>query len=186
MLGIIVNFNMPLNKEIEEEARKNDVEIINTNIIYKIPELLEERRNAIKERMKKELELKGNKPCLIKALKGFFFRQSKPAIFGIEVIEGTLKINTTLMDEKGNIVGKVKSIQEEKVSLKEAEKGKKVAISIDEAILGKNIFEEQLLYSYLDKEIIELWEKSNLLSNEEKEILEKIKEIKRAYKLEKL
>ncbi|MEM4331280.1 MAG: translation initiation factor IF-2, partial [Candidatus Anstonellales archaeon] len=140
MLGIIINFNLPLSKNIEEEARNNDVRIISSDIIYKIPEVFFEVQKQIKDELEKEIGTKAPRPCIIKALKGFFFRISKPAIFGVEVVEGTLKVGTTLMDEKGNIIGQVKSIQQEKTSLKEALKGSKVAISVEEAVLGKDVF----------------------------------------------
>ncbi|MEM4295696.1 MAG: hypothetical protein QXS91_02735 [Candidatus Anstonellales archaeon] len=183
MLGIIINFNLPLSKNIEEEARNNDVRIISSDIIYKIPEVFFEVQKQIKDELEKEIGTKAPRPCIIKALKGFFFRISKPAIFGVEVVEGTLKVGTTLMDEKGNIIGQVKSIQQEKTSLKEALKGSKVAISVEEAVLGKDVFEQQVLYSYLDKSVIEAWENSNILSEEEKALLEVIKDIMRKYKL---
>ncbi len=186
ILGIIVNFNLPLMKDIEKEAAEKGIEIVNANIIYKIPELIEEKKALIRERIKKEIETKTAKPCLLKVLKGFFFRQSKPAIFGVEIIEGSLKLDTKLMNENGEVIGKVKSIQEQKISLKEAEKGKKVAISVDEAVLGRNLREDDLLYSYLDDEEIDLWEKSNLLNDEEKELLKKIKEIKKKHKFKKM
>jgi translation initiation factor 5B len=81
------------------------------------------------------------------------------------------------MNEEGRRIGKIKSIQSEKVSLNEANKGQEVAIAVDDATFGRHFKENSILYSIVPKEDIEaLSEKySYLLDEEMKQLLLKIR-----------
>ncbi len=170
----VIAFNVSASEEVKEFAKKHGIKIIEGDIIYKLEEDYQEFVKISKELEKKSLA--GIFPAKIKALPGFFFRVSKPAIFGVEVLEGKLTPGVKLMNEEGVIVGTLKSIQDKGESLKEALKGEKVAISVEGGVLRKNIFEGQILYSYLREEKVEELLSSSVFE-EEKEILEEIKRI---------
>jgi len=84
-----------------------------------------------------------------------------------------------LMNENGKVVGKIKSIQAEKQSLKEAVKGQQIAISMDDTIFGRDVNEKDVLYTFIPKkDALLLLEKYKIqLSDEELQILEKIQRI---------
>lgn len=176
--GVIFGFNVEVMDEARAEAEGSGVPIIWSNVIYKFIEDYEEWKKEEREREKKELEAELPWPAKIKVLKGFFFRLSKPAVFGIEVQGGKLRKGTRLMDGSGTDLGEVKGIQEEGKAIEEAEPGKKVAISSDEIVLGKDVKEGDTLYTAMGKAQVFRWEeKGESLGEGEKLVLEEIKKI---------
>ncbi len=181
----IIAFNVKVSNEVKNIAKQEKVRIIESDVIYKLEELYKEWVEEKKEKERKEALIKSTFPAKIKALPGFFFRISKPAIFGIEVLAGKLRPGTKIMNKKGEIVGEVKSIQDKGNSLKEAKKGEKVALSLDGAVLRKNVHEGDVLYTFLNDAEIELWKsKPELLEGEEKELIDEIVKIKLKKRIE--
>ena len=180
----VVAFNVKISKEALSFSQQENVKIISNNVIYKLEEEYQEWVKEKKELDKKMALNKISFPAKIRAIPGFFFRINKPAIFGIEVEEGTLKPGITFMDEEGELKGELRSIQAKGESIKEAKKGDKVAISVDGITLKKDIHEGQVLYVFLNDEEIEFWKsKPELLSKEEAEIIENVGKIKLKRKL---
>ncbi|MFH7880579.1 MAG: translation initiation factor IF-2 [Candidatus Aenigmatarchaeota archaeon] len=173
---VILAFNIKVSEEDINEAKNFGLKIFHSNVIYRI---IEEYKKWIEEEKKKEIEEKLKtlpRPVIIRVIPGAIFRQSKPAIFGVEVIAGTLKPNTLLKRKDGKIIGKVKEIQSEGRRIEMARKGERVAISIEEAIIGRNVFENDILEAELSKdEIDELMKIFNYLYDDEKEIIKKEK-----------
>lgn len=177
LLGVVLAFSVPISQEIVEFAKSQGVGLIHSRVIYSILDQYEDWRKAKEEELKRlAYESLGN-PGKFKVLKGFFFRVSKPAIFGVEVLAGRIKPGNKVLAPSGRIVGEIKSIQENKVSLKEASKGQKVAISLDGAVLGKDIHEEEILYVYIPEENISQLLPLPILTEEEKEVLRELRKI---------
>ncbi len=175
----IIAFNVKVSKDAEEFARTEKVKIIKSDVIYKLEEDYKEWIKKKREEDKKAALTKISFPAKIKAIPGFFFRINKPAIFGIEVLEGTLKPGVSFMKEDGEVIGELKSIQNKGESLKEAKKGEKIAISVDGITLKKDIQEGDKLYVFLNDEEIEFWkEKKELLSEDEMKLVEAVEKIK--------
>jgi translation initiation factor 5B len=174
--GAVVAFNVPTQTDAIQEAENKGVPIFSSNIIYALIDKYNLWLREEKEKDKKAALCSLPMPVKIKALPGCCFRASKPAIFGIEVLEGRLRTKVPLMTEKGEQVGEVRNIQAEKESVEEATKGMQVAISIEEAFYGKNIFEGDILYTYLDRKSAALVLESckDLLTEEEKALVSKI------------
>jgi translation initiation factor 5B len=170
---IILGFNI---KPIEESNIK---QIIN-DVIYKIIDEYELWVQQQKQEIeKKDLEYIP-KPCKLKILRGCIFRQSHPAVVGVSVLNGTLKNGIDLMKENGNKIGKVKSMQLEKENIAEALKGQEVAIALPEVTAGRQINEDDILYSNLnEQEFIRLKKLKKYLNSDEIEVLKEIAEIKR-------
>jgi translation initiation factor 5B len=105
---------------------------------------------------------------------------SNPCIFGVSILEGRIRKENRLMDEKGEGIGEIRAIQVEKEPVDEAKKGQDVAISIDGVYYGRQIKEKQILYTDVTVDEIDLIEKkyTQSLSDGEKEILKEIKRIK--------
>jgi translation initiation factor 5B len=80
-------------------------------------------------------------------MEGYVFRRAKPAIVGVEVLAGKIKPKYTLIRaEDGEEVGEIQQIQEKGKALSEASKGMQVAISLDKPMVGRHIFEKDILY----------------------------------------
>ncbi|MBI4015271.1 MAG: translation initiation factor IF-2 [Candidatus Aenigmarchaeota archaeon] len=137
---VVFCFNVPVSKDIAAEAERTGVKIINSDIIYRLFEQYDLWKG---EEKKKEMEEKLSNitlPALIKILPGFVFRQSDPAVVGVEVLEGELRSGAGLI--KGDKeIGSVKDLQDEGKHLDSAEKGKRVAVSIEGGVVGRNIRE---------------------------------------------
>jgi len=83
------------------------------------------------------------------------------------------------MKLSGKRIGRIKQIQDSGVNVEEAKKGDRVAVSIDGAVIGRNLREGEVLLVDLSKKEIEKWTKhKNLLSKEEQELLGEIAKLK--------
>lgn len=156
------------------------VKIISHNVIY---QLIEDFESWIAEQKKKEeqKELLGLvRPAKIKYLRGCTFRQNNPCVIGVEVLQGTLRPDTDLIKENGDLLSHIKTVEFERESIAEAEKGKQVAISLPGVTAGRQIHEEEIYYVDMNEENFrKLKEFKKLLSPEEIHILKELAEIKR-------
>jgi len=177
--SVIVGFNIGINKNDEEYVESSNINLIISNVIYDLIEKIERYINDIK--YNKEKILKGLPPVgKIRILKGNIFRRSNPAIVGIEVLKGEIRKYVYLINLDGKIIGKILAIQKEKKNIDVAIKNDKVAISIDDAIVGRNIFEDDILYTFIsENDYRKFKENKDLLSDEQKEILKEIAGIMR-------
>jgi len=177
--SVIVGFNIGINKNDEEYVRSLNINLIISNVIYDLIEKIEKYINDIKynkEKILKELPPVGK----IRILKGNIFRRSNPAIVGIEVLGGEIRKDVYLINLDGKIIGKILAIQKEKKNIDVAIKNDKVAISIDDAIVGRNIFEDDILYTFIsENDYRKFKENKDLLNDEQKEILKEIAGIMR-------
>ena len=173
---VILAFNIKVDEQTINEAKNFGLKVFSSNVIYRI---IEEYKQWMEEERRKDIEAKLAilpRPVKLRVIPGAIFRSSKPAIFGVDVLEGTLKAGVTL--KKGNkIIGSVKEIQSEGRTIHQAIKGERVAISIEEAIVGRNVFENDILVSDLSKEDVErLKEVFDYLREDEKSLLVEISE----------
>jgi len=177
--SVIVGFNIGINKNDEEYVKSSNINLIISNIIYDLIEKIEKYINEIKynkEKILRELPPIGK----IKILKGNIFRRSSPAIVGIEVLEGEIRKDVYLINLDGKIIGKILAIQKEKKNIDVAIKNDKVAISIDDAVVGRNLFEDDILYTFIsENDYRKFKENKDILNDEQKEILKEIANIMR-------
>ena len=173
----ILGFNVSLMPDI---IAYQNVNILTNNIIYKLIEDFEKWQQEEKKKLEsKELEFLV-KPCKIQIMKGYIFRQNNPAVVGIDVLEGKLKVNAPLMKHDGNRITEAKSIQDNQESINEAEKGKQVAVSLPKVTVGRHINEGDILYSAIPEEHFrKLREHKKYLSEGEKSVMKEIAEIMR-------
>ncbi len=174
--GVVMGFNVQILDDAKEESEKTGVPIIWSDVIYRLIDEYNSWINEEKNKEKKEAAEKFPWPAKIKILYGCCFRVSKPAIFGVEVITGKLKCDSKLMNNEGVIIGELKGIQKDKEQIKEATAGMQVAVSCEDIYFGKNISEDEILYTHINQNELKLWEKRiELLNDDEKAILNEIK-----------
>jgi translation initiation factor 5B len=149
LLSVVLGFNVVVSPDVNEKEAV--AKIITGDVIYSIIEHLEQWRDE--ERKKKQkLELSQvGMPAKIQLLKGYVFRASNPAVMGVEVLGGNLKVDTPLMKD-GQVITTVRSIQLEKESITSAVKGKQVAVSLDNVTVGRQIKEGDILFSAISEE----------------------------------
>lgn len=176
--GVVFGFNVPVLDEARAESNILGVPIIWSDIIYTLLDKYKEWIKEEKEREKKEALERLPWPGKFRILEGCCFRASKPAIFGIEMLGGRIKGGYRFMNKEGQIVGKIKQIQYEKEIKDEATERMQVAISCEGTYFGKDVCEGEILYVALSPEELKIWrDKSDILSGEEKVILNEIANI---------
>jgi translation initiation factor 5B len=173
----ILGFNVKVLPDVKEEQAKLFV----NSVIYKLLDDYEEwciKRKADLEKEKREEIVY---PGKIKILEACIFRVSKPAIVGVRVLAGRIRIRQELMRDDGKIVGKIKSIRSVEESYKEALSGKEVAIAMDEPTVGRQIKENDILYVSIPEGDVKKLSALEL-TFDEKEIINEVIEIKRKEK----
>lgn len=181
LYGVIVAFNVKILPSAAQEIKASDIKLFSANVIYKLTEDYQEWIEAAEEKKKKAYLDAIIKPAKIRIIPKLIFRNSKPAIAGIEVLSGTIKQDYGLIRGDGSKVGKVEGMQDKGENLKSASRGKKVAMSIKDGIFGKNFDEGDILYVDIPENHYKILESElkNKLTEDEYETLNEIVDIKR-------
>jgi len=179
--GVVLAFNVKILPDAQQKANELGIKIFWNNIIY---HLFEDYDRWVKEKKEEELRIKSTSvvhPGKIKVLPGYIFRNSKPAIVGVEVLGGVIKPQYTLMTQDGKLVGEIQQIQDKGKTIPEARTGSAVAISIKGATVGRDFDPGDILYVHVPIEHVRVLEKDlkEVLSPDELSTLEEIKKIRR-------
>ncbi len=178
--GVILGFNVNIEKTVEDLVKSTKLKVILDNVIYRLVEKIEQYIEEMRVKKSRAVLESLTPPGKILILPGYIFRRSNPAIVGVEVLAGRVRPGTYLMREDGKVVGKVKAMQSESKSLNEARRGDKVAISIDGAIVGRHLEENDILYTYIDESEFKKYKQhKEILTEDEKEVLREIARIMR-------
>ncbi|MCX8192087.1 MAG: translation initiation factor IF-2, partial [Nitrososphaerales archaeon] len=100
-LGVVLTFGVRLLPDAEEEAIKHNIKVFSDPIVYNLIQSYLDWVAREKEAAERLEFMKLTPPCKIRILKGYVFRRSNPAIFGLEVLSGRLRQKVTLMNENG-------------------------------------------------------------------------------------
>jgi len=181
LLSAILGFNVELLPDAISEIQKTEVPVFSSDIIYTIIENYEQWVEEQKMRMEQERLEAVIRPGAVRLLPDCVFRQSKPAIVGVQVIGGIVRTQVNLMREDGATVGIVKGIQTHNENVGSATVGQEVAISIDGPTVGRQIHEGDILYVNIPEKHARIVEQElkPKLSEDERETLENFLEIKR-------
>ena len=172
----ILGFNV---KDTSQICLEN-VKVIISDVIYKLIEDFEKwQKEMLRKQQEKELE-QLVKPCKLQIMKGYVFRQNNPAVVGVDILAGTLNAHAPLMKKDGQALTEVNSMQHEQKNIDKAEKGKQIAVSLPKVTVGRQINEEDILYSAVPEEDFRKFKEfKKLLTPEEIGLLKEIAEIKR-------
>jgi translation initiation factor 5B len=176
---VIFAFNIKILPEAKEEIKQTDVTVFNDPVIYTIMEKYDDWYVITKDKLEKQRRQTYMHPGMIKILPEFIFRVSNPAIFGVRVLAGRIHSDLKLMREDGRVIGRIKGIQEENQSVDEAKQGAEVAVSVDGITIGRQVKGGDILYTDLPEDDAKKLRDLDVLTFDEKEVLEKIFEIKR-------
>jgi translation initiation factor 5B len=174
-LGVVFAFTTKVLEEARKEADDMTIPVFDEKVVYKLVDDYQEWRMAEQKREREEMLKSAFYPAKFRILPGFVFRSSRPAIVGVEVIEGVLKTPCPVMTEDGRRVGRVKEMQKEKEKVEKAEAGTQLAVSIDGATVGRQISEGDVLFTDIPLQTIYDLEREVA----EKELLTQIKNIKK-------
>ncbi len=174
---VIFAFNVSIPEDVNLMIKDECIQLFSSDIIYRIMEEYEEYLEK-KERMKEEELLESvTIPARFRILPGYVFRQCKPAVVGVEIIAGTLKPGVKVKKQGcEDIVGTVKELRQQDEKVKEAKPGDKLAVSIEDVVIGRNVKEGEILETYISKKDAKTIEKiREKLRKDEVELFDEIK-----------
>lgn len=146
-LGVILAFNVRTLPDAQEEADNYHIKIFNDQVIYSLIDNYTLWVDDDKANEENAVFSELTPICKFTFLKGYIFRNSNPAVFGIRVDVGTVKQKIQIMNSTGKKIGKIHQLQDGKKSIDTATQGQEVACSIQDVTIGRQISEEDMFYS---------------------------------------
>ena len=179
--GAIIAFNVDVNTNSQEDLENSDVKLFKGDVIYQIIEDYEAWIDEMEQAKKKAFYDAIIKPAKFMSHPKLVFRQSKPAIIGIESISGTVKQGQTVINKNGEIVGVIASMEDKGETLPSIPRGQRVAMAIKDAVVGKHFDEGDELYVDIPEKHYKFIEREfkEKLTEDEFETLYEFVEIKR-------
>jgi len=178
--GVLLGFNVKIAPDIVEYAKMKGLTLILNEVIYKTIEDYEKYVDALKKEIEKRELANLVRPCKFLLMKGYIFRQSNPAIAGVDIEVGKIRTGDPIMRGDGMRISSVKSLGEAQESLTVAEQGKQLAMAMDGVTIGRQVKEGDYLYTDIPEEDFKkLKELKKHLSKKELDVLKEIAEIKR-------
>ena len=179
----ILCFNVNVLPDAQEEVVINDIKVFSNNVIYNLIDDYERWMLDVIESIKSQSLKDLTMPGKITLLPNMTFRSSKPAVMGIEVLGGIIHPGSMLIREDNKRVGRIHQIQDNQESVREAIKGKQVAISIRGPTVGRQIKEGDILYVDIPEKHAVLFMKKyrDMISNDDANILEELAKIKKEH-----
>ena len=180
-LGVILSFNVKVTPEAETESENYHIRIFSDKVIYSLldsyTQWVDEDSSNVENSMFAELTPIGK----FTFLKGYIFRNSNPAVFGIRVDAGNLRQKIAFMNKSGKKIGTIHQLQDQGKTMESAKKGQEVACSVQNITVGRQIKEEDVFYTLPPPDDAKQYLKKfmNKLSSEELQILNEIVEIQR-------
>ncbi len=181
--AFVLGFNVGIQDGTELLAKEYKIPIITEKIVYHLIDKFEEAL----EKKRKQIELEQLEgltwPVKVQILQGYIFRQSNPAVFGVEVLGGKLKSKIELIDSNCKIVGEIKTIEDQGNKLEEVGTGEKVAISVDGLTIGRQASAGDTLYSNLSEDNFRILKtRKHLLSPSDINVMKEIAQLHRKEK----
>ncbi len=176
---VIFAFNVKVLPEAKEEQTTANVTVFNEDVIYTIMEDYDEWYEKTKAEMERKRREDYIHPGMVKFLPQYIFRANNPAIIGIRVLAGRIKVDTRLMKEDGKVVGTIRGIQSQNKPVEEAIQGDEVAISIDGPTVGRQIKGDDIFFTVIPEGDAKKLQELDVLNADEKDVLTKIIDINR-------
>lgn len=175
----VIAFNNSIDKQAGELFQERNVEIFRSGIIYELIEGYNKWQKELEEQKREKALEAVSRPAKIRVLEERVFRSSNPAVVGVKIEQGVLNPGTMLINQDGETIGRVKSVQEENDSLDKAVKGDQVAVSISNATVGRDFEEGEILLTDLDsKNYRRLQELDEMLGQGEINVMNEVVDIK--------
>ena len=146
---VILGFNVEVLPDAERELEQSEVTLFHDDVIYQLVEDYEEHVAEMQRAQQETILDKIVRPARFRILDDHTFRQSDPAVVGVEVMSGTIKNNTNVAKFENNEpdrVGELSGIQAQGDDVEEARAGERVSVAIDGPTVGRQIEEDDELW----------------------------------------
>ena len=142
MFRVLLSFNTPVLPDAADMIKDplyTQVKVFEGRVIYQLIDQYVEWRDEQKRLQEKQRFEHVVMPAKIRLLPDCVFRQSNPAVVGVRVLGGKLRSDVDLIKTDGKKVGHLKTMQLRQESIREADPGLEVAISIEGATIGRQV-----------------------------------------------
>jgi len=174
--SVILGFNV----DVEDGVDKSGIKIIKNEVVYKIIDDLKEWRRLRNAEIEKERLLGLATICKLEILHQYVFRNLNPAIFGVRILAGKLKVGIPLIAEDGEEIAHVKSMQKDKTGVNVSVEGEELAVALPGVNFERRLREKKYLYADISgKQFREFKKNKDLLSSSELRVLQEIADIKK-------
>jgi translation initiation factor 5B len=184
MFRVLLSFNTPILPDAAEMIKNplyTLVKVFEGRVIYQLIDQYVEWRDEQKRLQEKQRFEHVVMPAKIRLLPDCVFRQSNPAVVGVRVLGGKLRSDVELIRTDGKKVGHLKTMQLRQESIREADPGLEVAISIEGATVGRQVSVGDDLYVDVPERHIKVLEREMVktLNTSTQEILAEFTTMKR-------
>jgi translation initiation factor 5B len=178
--AVILGFNVDVAEDIKKD---DDVKIFNEEVVYKLIEKFDEFRIAKSKEIERERLMELSVISKLQILHQYVFRNTNPAIFGVRIEAGKLIPDAEIIDDEGESIGRIKNIQLEGKSVREATSGMEVAVSVSGVNFERKLKSKEVLFSNIsEKQFKKFKDNRDLLSSDEISVLQEIAQIKRKFR----
>jgi len=184
MYRVLLSFNTPILPDAADMIKDplyTQVKVFEGRVIYQLIDQYVEWRDEQKRLNEKQRFEHVVMPAKIRLLPDCVFRQSNPAVVGVRVLGGKLRSDVDLIKLDGKKVGHLKSMQIRQESIREADPGLEVAISIEGATVGRQVSVGDDLFVDVPERHIKVLEREMIktLNTSTQEILSEFTTMKR-------
>jgi translation initiation factor 5B len=116
-----------------------DIKVLTSDIIYHLLDEYEAWVKVKQQDVDKNLRETMVFPGKVTIMPDHVFRTHKPAIVGMRILGGRLRVDQKFLLDDGRVLGQVKSIRKGEETVKEALPGEEVAVAIDEVTIGRQM-----------------------------------------------
>ena len=174
----VLAFNVPILPDAQPEGDAGPVRILRGEVMYRLLEEYSAWKTERTTQLNAQRRLEMAHPAKLEVLPDFIFRHSKPAIVGVRVLAGRLRPGVRLMKADGTEVGLLKALQKEGDAVTSAEPNDELAASIDGAVVGRTLFEGDVLYVHLSESAARALKKVEL-NEAERAVLDEVVRLRR-------
>ena len=177
---VILGFNVEVANDVQAFVADSGIKVITSQVIYQIIEDYDKWKIEEKKRIEMRALEQLERGAKFSILPNHTFRQSNPAIVGVDITSGVLKTGIALMKHDGVAITHVRSMKSGEDNFNEAKSGTQLAVALDGVTVGRQIHEGDVLYTAISEDHFrKLKEFKDYLSKSEKEVLKEIAEIMR-------
>ncbi|KAI1107048.1 hypothetical protein F4804DRAFT_299187 [Jackrogersella minutella] len=165
--AVMLCFDVKIDKEAQAYADENGIKVFTADIIYHLFDAFTKHMEVQLEKKKEESKMLAVFPCVLQTVA--VFNKTGPIVVGVDVVDGSLKVNTPIAAVKQNPttglkeiiqLGRVTSIERDHKQIPVCKKGQpSVAIKIEtgghQPTYGRQLEEKDTLYSLISRASID-------------------------------
>ena len=178
----LLAFNVKVLPDAQEALASKeyeDVKVLASDIIYHLLDEYEAWVKVKEQDVDAQLREVHTYPGKFTILPDHVFRTHKPAIVGVRVLGGRLRVDQRLLLTDGRVVGQIKSIRRGEESVREAKQGEEVALALDEVTIGRQVDQGDVVYVDVPEGDARKFLRSQLpLNHDELEVLKEVQRVK--------